>query len=1299
MAVNYMSAVPKLLGRENYEDWAFSVENVFILEGLSKCISGTETDADKVLKAKAKLVLTLDPSLFVHVKEAQTASEIWTTLKKLYDDTGFTRRIGLLRALISLRLENCDSMESYVNQVVETAQRLRRTGFKIDDEWIGSLLLAGLPEKFAPMIMAIEHSGIEVKTDIIKTKLLDMQVDGSNGQNAGSALVGKADFRFKKYPHYSKDGGSSPGSSNKKKNDIVCYKCKQPGHFKNKCPQLVNENKKEKGRQPRVTERSSSAFSTVFLNGKFNNTDWYIDSGASMHFTSRKDWLKNVQTEPELKEITVANDAKVPVVCEGSIEITTMVGNQNHNVVINNAFYVPQLTTNLLSVSQLIRNGNKVIFEASCCKIYNKKGDLVAIADVHNNVYKLNYRKTNDNLLVASAVTGDIWHRRFGHLNYGDLKLMSEGSVEGFDCKGKLNSNEVCVVCCEGKQSRLPFKHKGSRATDLLEVVHSDLCGPMEVKSLGGSRYFLLFEDDCSRMSFVYFLKAKDEAIDRFKEFKDLVENQVDRKIKILRTDNGGEFCSSVFESFLKVNGIIHQKTNPYTPEQNGMSERMNRTIVEKARCLLFDGNLSKIFWAEAVNTAVYLRNRSVVTGLDKTPVEMWSNKKPDVGHIRIFGSEVMVHIPKEKRCKWDKKAIKMTLVGFSENIKGYRLYDPVKKVIVTSRDVIIMEDVTTNFDVVFTDDSSGAETSPVPVGDEIENDGNSPKDSSDLNSDLDETNESDTEFVLPYVEPDIVRRSERPRKPTNFKDYVTYIIEDNTPMDNDPITMSEALSRPDGQKWKEAMVEEIESLKENEAWKLMDLPDGENVVDCKWVYKIKRDSDNNVSYRARLVARGFTQREGVDYSETFAPVVRHSTLRLLIALTIELGLKITHLDVKAAFLNGYLEENVYMRQPEGFVTKGFENKVCKLNRAIYGLKQSSRTWNKRVDEILLNLGCDKSKYEPCLYTRKHNGLISIIALYVDDFFVFSNDVKYVDFLKQQLNLEFKIKDLGEARQCLGVRIRRDYKKNIITLDQESYIDQVLKTFNMVDCKSVVTPMEINNVCLDDSKVSFSDKDIPYQRLVGSLMYLAVLTRPDIAFAVSHLSQYNNCYTSHHWKCAKRVLRYLKGTKSFRLSFSKDNCQLNGYTDADWASNNVDRRSYTGFVFKLSNAAISWESRKQRTVALSSTEAEYIALSEASKEAIYLKKLLAELIDCSGPIVLYNDSQSAQKLSANPLYHRRSKHIDVRHHFVREAVSNKLVTLKYLATNAMTADILTKGLPAAKHLHHVKNLGLENCSK
>lgn len=672
MSSNLMASIAKLKGRENYEDWAFAVENFLILENMQQCITKDNDPNDA--KAKAKIILTIDPSLFVHIKNEVSAKGLWTKLKKLFDDNGYTRRISLLRNLISIRRDNCESMSQYVTSILESSQRLNNTGFKISDEWIGSLLLAGLPEKFEPMIMAVEHSGIELTADAIKSKLLDME-DGSEIVSGGSGSTQNA-FVTKGWQQKKRNQQTS--MSNAKPN-VRCYKCKQLGHFMNKC-EFVPKKKE------------SNAFSAVFLSGNFSQTDWYIDSGASCHLTSKQDWLMITTKQHNVKEIVIADKSRVPVNGCGDVQITTVVGDTEYQIPVTEVLYVPKLATNLLSVSQLMAKGNIVTFKDSHCYIYNRRRELVATADLTGGVYKLKIKQPD---CLLASVSGDVWHRRLGHLNSKDLNIMRDGAVQGMSFTDKAHISKTnCIVCCEGKQARLPFANVGNRGSELLNVVHADICGPMEVKSIGSKKYFLLFVDDYSRMAYVYFLKTKDEVFSYFRSFKTLVENQTGRKLKVLRTDNGTEFCSKEFEKYLQDAGIIHQKTCPYSPEQNGLCERLNRTVVEKARCLLFDAGLPKRFWAEAVNTAVYLRNRSIASGLNnKTPFEIWTGTKPDVSNLRVFGSKTMVHIPKERRLKWDKKASQCILVGYPDNVKGYRIYNPNNDSVTIARDIVVIEE------------------------------------------------------------------------------------------------------------------------------------------------------------------------------------------------------------------------------------------------------------------------------------------------------------------------------------------------------------------------------------------------------------------------------------------------------------------------------------------------------------------------------------------------------------------------------------------------------------------------------
>lgn len=414
----------------------------------------------------------------------------------------------------------------------------------------------------------------------------------------------------------------------------------------------------------------------------------------------------------------------------------------------------------------------------------------------------------------------------------------------------------------------------------------------------------------------------------------------------------------------------------------------------------------------------------------------------------------------------------------------------------------------------------------------------------------------------------------------------------------------------------------------------------------------------------------------------------------MLISIAAIKDLEMHHWDVSTAFLNGRLNEEIYMSQPEGYAEKGKEHQVCRLHKAIYGLKQASRTWNEEIDKNMKDLGFKRSKLEPCIYYKISKSSIVISALYVDDFFHFFNDAEELKKVKDALNKKYKIKDLGETKDCLGVRITRNRKIGTIGIDQEEFIEQILDKFNMSECKPVGTPLEPKKKLIkpqDGEKIK--SPPVPYQNLVGSLMYLATWTRPDIAHAASMLSQFNTCYTEEHWQVAKRVLRYLKGISNICLTYGQSDT-ITGYVDADWAGDENDRRSYTGYVFMIGDAAISWESKKQPTVALSTTEAEYMALAEAAKEAVHRKNILFELFGKEVTINIKTDNQSAMKLVLNPIFQSRTKHISVRHHFVREVYDQGLIDLSYVSTDHMLADILTKAVCKPKHIFCSSKMGL-----
>lgn len=1058
--------------------------------------------------------------------------------------------------------------------------------------------------------------------------------------------------------------------------------------------------------------------------GAYNNAsvnkflEFYIDSGAFKNMCNDNTSLHAYRTVPRQLIECAGNEI---LYTEGIGTLALDHEKSNGLTQIADMTYVPNLSSNLLSVSSISKSGFATLFVDNYVGIYNKNDILInnkplLTANESNGTYKVTLAVRQSVALKTILSDMDVWHKRLAHLGTNNLELLKHGLVDGFTGNnGKLS--ETCETCLKSRQVRASFPKNGAlRATDLLELIHSDVCEITDSPSWSNHKYFVTFIDDKSRFTFVSLLQTKDQVFEKFKDYKTLVEKQLGKQIKILRSDNGGEYCNKAFDEFLTSHGILRQLSVAHTPEQNGVAERANRTLMEKVRAMLDEAGLNIRYWGEALMTAVYLKNISPTKAVEgMVPYQAWTGEKPNLENLRIFGCCAYVHVPKRDSKKLGNRGRKCIFVGYDEESKGYKLVDinQPRKVFV-ERSVEFLEHIYPALEISKPQKTEGEKRDTNPVDQQTviqttlmrsqrdsessfweQNDRQSDDQASQNNnttsSNAENSNRTDSVSL---------NLQKRVRVPKRFDDYVCYGVKAKTTHDSlnacyratltdtlTPDTIAEALESNESEYWIAAIQDELKSFEENNVWSLEPLPEGTKAVGNRWVFKTKLNTDGSVLYKARLVAKGFTQTYGVDYFETFAPVVRRTTLRILFSTAVNYDLMIDHLDVKTAFLNGDLDETVYMSQPEGFVVEGKEHMVCKLNKAVYGLKQAARSWNLKANKILKDQGFKNFADEQCVYIKSNKSSVIIIALYVDDFYLIYNNKEQKLELLKLLNTHFKVKDLGEAKDCLGVRLQRNWKDGTLILHQEDYIKNVLVKFHMQDCKPVTTPMEFN-LKLRDLKPG-EKKNVPYQELIGCLIYLSVNTRPDISYAVSFLSQYNSNYTTTHWQLAKRLLQYLKLTSKRGLEYTKSSnptfC-LVGFADADWAGNSSDYKSYSGFCFTLDGNLVSWESKKQKLVAQSSTESEYISLTEAVKESLYLNELICNLFNCGlQTVTIFHDNMSSIKLSESENFSARTKHMGVRKQLVRDCVQDGSVCVEYLSTDSMPADILTKSLGRINH--------------
>ncbi|UYV76010.1 hypothetical protein LAZ67_13002124 [Cordylochernes scorpioides] len=686
-------------------------------------------------------------------------------------------------------------------------------------------------------------------------------------------------------------------------------------------------------------------------------------------------------------------------------------------------------------------------------------------------------------------------------------------------------------------------------------LIHVDVCGPMQEVSKGGMRYFVCFKDDFTKYRSVYFLKEKSQVIEKLEQF--LLETKTTGHIvKEILTEGGKEFVNKETSKITNKYGINDRITMPYTPQQNGSAERENRTLIEAARSMIYAKNMSLKLWAEAVNTATYVLNRTGPTQIEgKTPYELWFDKKPAVDHLRIFGTECFVHVPDEKRRKLDAKSEKGILVGYCSNKDGYRIWMPNSNKVVTSRDVIFKETIPT-FSL------------------DIE------KRNKELSSNqIDEKNDTqDIEKIESNVQTsDVYNLRDRSNisKPQRYIDAEINIAESL-----EPKTYKEAMDSPNAQFWKEAMNEEMNSLTENDVYECTTLPPGQKPIDCKWVLKTKLNSKGEITrYKARLVAKGFAQKKGIDYEETFSPVARHDTIRTLLAIAANEDLKLVQFDIKTAFLYGDLQDQIYIKQPEGF--NNGTDLVWKLKKSLYGLKQSPRCWNQKIVNFMKERCLKESTADPCLFFRKTNDHLLIIAIYVDDGIIAGTNEQEIKEFLDELMFSFKITS-EPLNYFLGIEIERQPDGSIF-INQKAYIKRILEKFNMSQANKVGTPTD-NSTVPGEAEIL---ENVPFREAIGSLMHLSCLTRPDITFALNKVSQKLAAPTRYDWEAVKRIFKYLVGTTEYGIMYQKGHKVgvLESFSDADFAGDPETRRSTSGVVCKLAGGAISWPSQNKDQVA------------------------------------------------------------------------------------------------------------------
>ncbi|SGY56257.1 BQ5605_C006g04119 [Microbotryum silenes-dioicae] len=955
--------------------------------------------------------------------------------------------------------------------------------------------------------------------------------------------------------------------------------------------------------------------------------------------------------------------------------------------------------------------------------------------------YDINLSRGKATVSVDGSIchTGEITNGLY-HMHASLVDLISTEAVLGVNMEVALNADLKCDTCQAGKITHHPFPTVASnRSAQPLDRVHMDLLAFDGAVSLGGAKYALVIVDDYTRYLWAIPMSHKSDTFAAFKSWLAKVERSSSRKLLAVRSDNGGEFLSNEFSSFLEEQGITRQLSIPDTPQQNGVAERANRSITEGVRSMLHQSGLSHALWAEALATYVYVKNRSPHSANSGvTPHTRWHGSKPSAGHLCVFGCRAWKAATTEARSKLDPRGIPLVFVGYDLESKGYRLFDPATRQVFKSRSVTFFEDefparregITAAHAPVDDDDDDDDDDEVVVLPDQHAN--QAPPDQAELPAAL------RFDAPGPAWQPPVGSRPRNPparygalaslrSTPSAFAfslgKEVTELVADleaagidtstaNRPLSepedpfslpsSDPTTWNEAMRHPHAAAWKAGAIEEFRSMKDDlkvfSVVGLSSVPKGATILPSRHVFRTKRDKAGKmVSLKNRIVAQGCAQGPN-SFNNTFSPTAKYTSIRTLIAHSASKGHHIIQADVDKAYLHGVLEEEIYMRVPTGI--EGYEGKCLRLHRSIYGLKQAGRVWNDTINATLASLGYRRLACDECIYRHEDAGGDHYIALYVDDLLFFGPDLGEIDRVLDQLDTLYGVKRLGPAEWVLGVQVVR-HDDGGISLLQRQYLLDVLARFNMSDCNPCKSPMEANLQLSPEPDTDSADNAI-YRSMIGSLMYAVVATRPDLAHSVGYLSRFVGKAGDTHLEAAKRVLRYIKGSLDLGIHYTRTSAPLlgyEGYSDSDWGSDIQTSRSTMGYLFKLAGGAISWSSRLQPRVACSSTEAEYLGLSHAAKEAVFLRSLLTELgLDTSSPLRLLGDNQGAIALTQNPVFHARTKHLRMLEHFVREHVRNGEISVTYIPTHDMVADIFTKPLPRVVFQRHCDAIGLRRIS-
>lgn len=1281
--------LPEFNGRtKEFAPWAIKFKAGLLLNGediYDIDAYATTGTADHQKKKKRKLgayiIRHLDDnsvSLFLHL--AEDGVELWKALCAHHQTTDRTRQLEL-RALIDKLKMGGGSLDAYVVRLRALIRDLKLTGYTVTDTDELTMLARGLPSKY-------EHTTLDLFMDEQMT--FDKAVLRLRAHERVMALHDHSGSKKEKKRDRSDSNEKGRGS---RRFNGSCHNCGRRGHRASECRKPgggahehgagrdrgggyerggghsgppANQGRgattsahgaaSSNARRPLVPRQGASVViereesAMTITTDEASKDDWIVDCAATSHMTWSRDLFDSFE---EISSKVTTGNGKTDITGRGTIQLRIPTTEGTVLVVRIQALLVPTLPHHLFSTGQINTDGGHVSLgpnEETTYIVLPGSEKHVQPVRVGENGTICRLPREGEQALVAQAARQaaplDLWHRRLAHADKSMIKKLPNHvrDMRITTEQGGANAAAPCGPCKIGKMKRQPFEvHERDENYKPGSRVEMDMQGPFPCVQHNRCRYHLTAVDLATHMAYTYPMPDKKGVPKAWEQLK----RDIPVTITGVRVDGAGDIGRGRMQEIFEQERVDVQKTNPHTPQQIGTVGRVQAVATDDAKAMLAWAQLPDEYFSYAYEYSVKIRNDLLCAALKykMTPTEAMTGEKPVMSKYLTFGCMAWAHVPKTARKnKLSANAVQCVFIGHERGIKGHR--------------VVLTDGRVTTVHTLDADET-------VPGGALLSN-----VELDDLDPDF-EPEKTTSEDSGSTARESTRQRTRRP--PGEW--YKAHISAEQHAM----ITYSAAMKSESKRQYEMAMQAELARLEAMGTWQIEDMsamPAGCKPLRSMWRLSDKRDKNGNiVRYKARLVARGDTQRPG-DYNIVFAPVANSFILQTFAAIAAGSGLLLKHIDISAAFIHAPLEETIYMYPPHGMHLE--RGKVLRLLQSLYGLKQAGHNWYEHLCDVLRVIGFKQAESDTCVFVRMRDDTYTAIAFHVDDLLCLVDTDESFNELLRELSCHVQVGEAGDANLYCGIAVDED--ESTITLHQRAFVDKLLSSVDMIDAKARRTPAEPEILTPRRGDEDEYDPTV-YRSIVGALMWLALNTRPDIAYAVHRAAMFSKSPGSRHWQALKHIVRYLRGSTRGITFFKSASLVPFAFSDADWGGDPADRASTLGNVLCMAGGVISWCAAKARTPALSSAESEYMALCEGAKSIMFTRMLLSEIgFDVQEPTTIYVDNRSAIAMGSGLQSSSRTKHIEIRLHYTRHLVREGSIQLKWIQSSDNIADIMTKPL-------------------